>query len=201
MATIVVVRPGADATEIALSSWAALVIAGVSGGSGVVVTDLQGPAATRNAVDSRLQSSDVTLYFGHGLDDRLGDPIALVDSVNISRASNKVVFGIACKAAVALGGRAEVAGVRAFLGFDDELVVYLPTPSLFGRVVESALIPFILSNASVDDVRDTLVSGFKQMEKTYRGPLRNSLDAEVIWLAAHINWRGVSCAGDTTATI
>jgi len=206
MSDIGVIRPEGDNVENALSAWAGLVLAGVWGARHVSVHDLKGSSVTQSAVEILMKKSDVTMYFGHGDQDRLGSPQkCLVDSANIFEAAGRVVIAIACKAASNLGPDAVSSNntVRAFLGFDDVLTVYLPWPSLFGHVMEKAIIPFLLSRFSIADVRSMLISGFQMIENTYCDPNLGGKhpDANIIWMAAHINWRGIKLLGDTSATI
>jgi hypothetical protein len=206
MSDIAVVRPERDIVEDTLSDWAELVLAGVSGAGRVPANDLKGSSVTQSAVEILLKNNDVTIYFGHGDRDRLGSSTScLIDAGNISEAAGRVVIAIACKAASDLGPDAVSSGnrVRAFLGFDDVLVVYLRKPSLFGRAVESAIIPFLLSGSSIADAHSTLVKEFQAVETCYRDPKRGGRDhdANIIWMAAHINWRGTQLLGDRSATV
>jgi hypothetical protein len=86
---------------------------------------LWGAAADRSAVDRALVTGGHILYFGHGLEDRLGDP-ALLDDHNIAGAAGHVVLAMACSSARRLGrdgvGRC---GLRAYLGFTRPVFVPL----------------------------------------------------------------------------
>jgi hypothetical protein len=200
---VTVIRPDGDVVERALSSWAALLLAAVSGGS-VSTTDLRGSSATRTAVDSALGSNDASFFFLHGHPASMGDPTTLVDTHNVGKASGTVMVAFSCEAGKTLGPDAVNSSnnVRAFLGFDDLLPVYHASPSLFGREVERAVTPLILSGATVDAVRKDLEKRLKQMEDHYRiGSGKAHPDAAHIWMAAHIAWRGLVVHGNSSATI
>ncbi len=199
MADVTVVRPESDQVENALSGWAGLVLTAVSGAIHVSVTDIRGSTVTRVAVENKLGNSDATIFFGHGGPDRLGNP-AVIDSANVSKASNRVLISIACSAAAILGRDAVSShGVKASLGFDDILVSILTRPSVFGDIVEQAITPFLLSGASVDDMKYALIMGFQRVESIHRAI--TTQDAAIIWMAARINWRGIVSLGDNSATI
>jgi len=66
----------------------------------------------------------------------------------------------------------------------------------------SVLIPFLLSKQSIESVRAALEVGFQQIEQHYRSGLgARHPNANMIWMSAHINWRGLVLHGDQHATI
>lgn len=112
----------------------------------------------------------------------------------------RVVFF--CLAGDQLGLDAVAKGARAFLGFDDVLTNYVKQPSLFGQGVDKAATALVLSGKTVGTTRSALEKHFKQIEGDYQtGPHRGHVDATVIWLAAHINWRGLVVHGKASATV
>ncbi len=202
MVKVALVRPEADSVEQGLSSWAALVLTSVGGSANVSATDLRGTQVTRASVDRTVGAQYATLFFAHGQPDRIGDPTPWVDTLNIGNASGTVLVAFSCLAGDRLGPDAVAKGARAFLGFDDILTNYHPQPGLFGQVVDDALRGFLLSGKPLDDVRTKLLAGFQQIESHYlHGPGQGHSNATVIWLAAHINWRGLVLDGDRQATV
>src|SRR5689334_13099397 len=119
--SVAFVRPETDPTEVALSAWGGLVLAGVVGAHGLSVTDLSASAASPSAVVMALNTTNAVLYFGHGVPDALGTTNRLIDAAGLSAASIEILIAIACDSARDLGPAAIRSGRRAFLGFDDIL--------------------------------------------------------------------------------
>ena len=203
MSTIAVVRPESDPVERSLSTWATLLLGSMKGAKGVSTTDLKGVAVTRKSVVNAVTGKDATLFFCHGTKTRLGHPTALVDTSNVSCLKGSVVVAFSCLAGDQLGRDAVANGASAFLGFDDLLTNYVKQPSLFGQDVERAARGLVLSGKTVGNTRASLDQHFKQVEKDYRtgGPKSGHPDATVIWMAAHINWRGLVVRGKGSATV
>ena len=202
MVNLVLVRPESDPVEVGLSSWAALVLASIGGAFRVSTVDLRAQQVTRTAVEGAIGAHDATLFFSHGTRDHLGSPTPCVDSANVSKAQGKVLIAFSCMAGEQLGLDAVSNGVRAFLGFDDILTNYHPQPSLFGQIVDIALRPFLLSGQPIHAVRSALKWGFQSIEQHYtKGPGANHANANLIWMAAHINQRALVLHGDPNAVI
>jgi hypothetical protein len=202
MSTVAIVRPESDPVERGLSSWAALLLMSIQGKSGVVTTDLRGVAVTRARVVTTVTGKDVTLLFSHGTKTALGTPVSLIDATNVSCFKGSVVVAFSCLAGDQLGPGAAAHGARAFLGFDDVLTNYLTQPNLFGQGVEKAATALVLNRKTVATTRTALEKHFKQIERGYHtGPHRRHVDATVIWLAAHVNWRGLIVHGSASATV
>lgn len=202
MSDLTLVRPEADTVEIGLSIWAGLLLTAVLGKSGLTVVDLRGTQVTRSAVTNAMSGQDLMIFFAHGVRNALGDPAAFVDSQNVGGLQGAVVIAFSCLAGDQLGPDAVANGARAFLGFDDILTNYHSQPALFGHHVDAAVQPFILASQSIDKVRSALRTNFQQIEQHYRtGPGQNHANANLIWMAAHINWRGLVLHGDPHATI
>ena len=134
MSTATVVRPEKDHIEIILSDWAGVILGGCRGSTTLNLIDLKGNRANRTVVEKAISSSDLVLYFGHGSKDKIGNPNAIFDNVNIYHCSGKILIAVACDVAFELGQKAIKNGAKSFLGFDDELVVYLGKLSLFGSI-------------------------------------------------------------------
>lgn len=202
MSTVAIVRPESDSVERSLSSWAALLLGSIQGKSGVATTDLRGVGVTRASVVTTVTRKGVSLLFSHGTKTALGTPRALVDAKNVSCFNGSVVVAFSCLAGDQLGSDAVANGARAFLGFDDLLTNYVKQPNLFGQGVEKAATALVLSGKTVGATRSTLEKHFKQIEGDYHtGPRRGHVDATVIWLAAHVNWRGLVVHGNASATV
>jgi hypothetical protein len=196
------VRPEADNVESGLSAWAQLLLTSIAGKTGLTVVDLRGPQVTRHTVTNAMSGQHLMIFFLHGTRNALGDPAAYVDSGNVGGLTGAVVMAFACLAGDQLGPDAVAQGARAFLGFDDILTNYHSQPALFGHHVETSVQPFILAGQSIDTVRSALEKSFQQIEQHYRtGQGQNHVNADVIWMAAHINWRGLVLHGDPHAKI
>ena len=137
--------------------------------------------------------SDALLYFGHGLSGALGDPTTLIDASNYADYAGKELIAIACDSGRKFGKEVvSKGGAHVFLGFDDILTVYTGQASIFGAAVESALLWLGPPKTTMKTVHRTLVREFKDIENRYRsGSDSSHHDAAIIWMGAHINWRGV----------
>lgn len=202
MTEAALVRPESDAVEVGLSSWAALLLTSVGGKSGLSIVDLRRAQVTRSAVASAVSGQDLVIFFLHGQKNGLGSPTVYVDSKNFASLKGAVVIAFSCLAGDQLGPDAVTHGTRAFLGFDGLLTNDLPQPALFGHYVETSVKPLVLAGKSIDSVRSALRTGVQRIEKHYStGPGKSDVNANLIWMAAHINWRGLVLHGDTGATI
>lgn len=201
MNTVTFIRPEKDNVETVLSDWAGIIQAGCRGSIVLSLVDLKGSMADRVKVEQSIENSDVILYFGHGTKHAMGNPDALLDHANIYTCAGKILISVACETALDIGPEAINNNTRTFLGFDDELVVYLGKPGIFGSVFVQALLPLLTGSSSVMDSKDKLVTLFQTIEKHYRTSSANDPDAAIIWLAAHINWRGIQGYGDMNARI
>jgi hypothetical protein len=198
-ATIAIVRPETDATEVTMSSWAAAYLAAIAGDPDVSLRhDIAGRTATQAAISAAAQSVDALLYYGHGRKDRLGDTTTLVDSSNYSDYKDKVLVAVACLAGDRFGPDVVgTGGAKGFLGFDDILIVYKGQASLFGGVFERALLALSQQGGTLKTASDVLQKGFRDLENYFLNDPkgRTHPDAAIIWLGAHINYRGAVLYG------
>jgi len=201
MSNITVVRPEKDNIEIILSDWAGVILGGCRGSSTINLIDLKGSAANRLQVEKDIANADLILYFGHGENHKIGSPKALLDNANIGHCANKILISIACNTANNIGQKAIHSGVKSFIGFDDILAIYLGKPSIFGAVFEQALLPLLTGNSNVSKTRDAAISLFKSIEHLYMNSGANDPNAALIWMSAHINWRGIQAYGDLDARV
>lgn len=207
MPDIAVIRPDTpgDTVESTMALWPEAVMLGPGAQAGINFPDVRGPGmCTAPNASAAMRSTDATLYFGHGTPAALGIATTLVDSSNVSDAKGKLLLAFACEAALILGPDAFAKQVTAFLGFADILVVIDDLPAgqsdPIGDAVNRGLTLFV-RGGTMDDVRDLLISEFKQVEADYRGPLSYLPLADRIWLAAHVNWRGVTVLGTGSAKL
>ncbi len=105
-----------------------MILGGCRGSTTLNLIDLKGSRVNRAVVEKTISSSYLVLYFGHGSRNKIGNPNVIFDNVNIYHCSGKILIAIACDVAVELGQEAINNGAKSFLGFDDELVVYLGKP-------------------------------------------------------------------------
>jgi hypothetical protein len=202
VSTIAVVRPESDPVERSLSTWATLLLGSMKGAKGVSTTDLKGVAVTRKSVVNAVTGKDATLFFvmEPRPDWATPPPWWTPATCRASRARSSWPFLSRRRPA---RPRCRGNGASAFLGFDDLLTNYVKQPSLFGQDVERAARGLVLSGKTVGNTRASLDQHFKQVEKDYRtgGPKSGHPDATVIWMAAHINWRGLVVRGKGSATV
>lgn len=202
MSRVTFVRPESDNVEMALSSWASLIRTAIAGKSGLAVSDLQGPQVTRATVTTGILGQDLVVFFAHGQRHCVGDPTPILDLANVANATGAIVIAFSCFAGDQLGRDAIASGVAAFLGFDDKLTIYHPTPALFGHHVEAAVQPLVMAGQPIGQVLSDLRRGFQAIETHYTtGPGARHHNANLIWMAAHINWRGLQLHGNQKATI
>jgi hypothetical protein len=202
MSHIVFVRSETDPVESGLSVWAHLLLSSCTARSALKLVDLRALHVTRSSVSASVQTADLAIFYMHGQPDSLGHPVTLVDSTNIACLKATVVIAFSCMAGEQFGPHAVAAGARAFMGFDDLLTNIDTLPTLFGGAAQLAMQPFVLGVNSIDSVRMNLASNFAAIENHYRvGAGKHDVDAGVIWMAAHINRRGLVVHGDTSATL
>ena len=199
MNRITIIRPEKDLLETVLSDWASLILWGCRGSTSLTLADMKGSLANRLNIEIEISRSELVLYFGHGTKDKIGHPDSLLDNANIHLCSGKILISIACDTADKLGIDAINSGTKSFIGFDDVLAIYLGHPSLFGSVFTQALLPLLTGSFDVADSRDTIITHFQSLEDHYKNAGANDPNATIIWLAAHINWRGVQAHGDMSA--
>jgi hypothetical protein len=144
------------------------------------------------------------LYYGHGRKDRLGETTTLVDSSNYSDYKDKVLVAVACLAGDSFGPNVVgTGGAKGFLGFDDILIVYKGQASLFGGVFERALLALSQQGGTLKTASDVLQKGFRDLENYFLNDPkgRTHPDAAIIWLGAHINYRGAVLCGQPSAQL
>jgi hypothetical protein len=190
MTQILVVAPDSDSVERELGAAAGEWVGVLANQPNHTSEFLQGTSVTRQSVETALNNASVVAYFGHGAASHLGRSAALIDGANVGRLRKKTVLAIACHSARNLGRSAGEAGVIGYVGFDDALAVPLPGVDRFRQVLVTSATRS-LSPDGPRAVRRMLIAGFRAMEKHYRGPGRDQVDANIYWMAAHINWRGV----------
>jgi hypothetical protein len=168
-ATIATVRPETDATEVTMSSWAAAYLAAIAGDPDVSLRhDIAGRTATQAAISAAAQSVDALLYYGHGRKDRLGETTTLVDSSNYCDYKDKILVAVACLAGDSFGPDVEsTGGANGFLGFDDILIVYKGQASLFGGVVERALLALSQQGGTLKTASNVIQKGFRDLENYF----------------------------------
>lgn len=205
-ASIALIRPEGDATERAMSTWAAGYATAVSGDPDISVTsNLVGTAATRTATESAAQAADALLYFGHGKRASLGKTTAVLDAHNVQAVADCIVVAFACWAGDAYGpaivSQGAGSSAKAFIGFDDYLMVYKNPASMCGSGFELALTRLTATGA-VRDVFDTMRDELKAVWDDYMfGSKKGAPDAKLIALGARFNRRVAVLLGDATATL
>ena len=93
--SLLFVGPAGDAAERTLEEVGRQVVLAVP--SGTPLTELWGKTSglSRQLIDQELTGAPHCLYFGHGDDDGLGDPL-LVDDVNVGQLKGSIILALAC---------------------------------------------------------------------------------------------------------
>lgn len=194
MTDIVLIRPSTDPVENTLSLWVDLMLPPGTGLPGVsVLSDLNGPAqATPAAVQAACATGDVILYFGHGTETTLGDPL-LLDTVTIAHANGQHMVAMACLSAEMFGPNAVTARhLASFLGFSEPLFVYNAVWSLFGYEVSQRIGAYLTGSTTMTQAADDLESDLQAIEALYHSGAQSQIaDAPLIWMGARMNWRGL----------
>jgi len=187
---VVVVRPERNEVERQLSRWAQYFVDDCSPS----VIDLRGPAADARAVEDALVPNSLTVYWGHGTQDLLGDP-PLIGRHNIARCRGGIVVAIAGWSALGLGQYAvspEV-GVAAYLGFTDRFLVPAG-PYGLGQLTARALVKLVRGH-TVDEGLKTLDRGLKLLaERSLIVPDPEAVVPE--WFVAQSIRSGLAVLGD-----
>ena len=195
MTDVLIIRPENDDVEKTLAVWCDLTLPpGLAAPAVLTVTELRGTAATATAVQSALAAGgDIVLYFGHATETTLGLWTTLVDTVTVKGAQGQVMIAIACKAADTFGPSAVAAGALAgYLGFNDILFVYNGNPAVIGHVIADRIRTSLHGGISLRQTADDIVTDLKDIESLFRdGSMSTHVDAAMIWMGAHINWRGL----------
>jgi len=195
MTDVLIIRPENDDVEKTLGVWCDLTVPpGLTSRTVLSVTELRGGAATAGAVQSALAAGgDVVLYFGHATETTLGLWTTLVDTVTVKSAKGQVMIAIACKAGDTFGPSAVAAGAFAeYLGFNDILFVYNGSPAIMGSSVADRIRTYLNGGISLRQTADDIVTDLRSIESLFRdGSMSTHVDATMIWMGAHINWRGL----------
>lgn len=104
------------------------------------------------------------------------------------------MIAIACKAADTFGPSAVAAGAFAeYLGCDDILFVYNGNPAVIGYNVADRIRTYLNGGISLRQTADDIVTDLRDIESLFRdGSMSTHVDAAMIWMGAHINWRGLT---------
>lgn len=196
MTDVVVFARAGDLTERALAQWAAAVSLVVQADPQHRLLDFRrGPAAARATVAADVAGAGAVAYFGHGRRHQLGGATPFVTTSEAPAFHGISVAAIACHAGAGIGvDMVSQHGARGFLGFDDQLCVYLANPSVFAPVVVDALRAFFDPKAGGKVALGLLARGFRALRHHYQAVERDSslskrerYAAQMIWLAAYPN--------------
>lgn len=212
MAQVSIIRPEGDATEQAMSGWAAHVHGALAtaGSPHTLCVDLRGPAASPlstsgPAISSALKRGRLTVYLGHGIWNALGGGAGgvLIDVTNVGDAAGNIIAAIACQSAWGLGSNAVgQPGVAAYLGFDEDLGWHSSAANDFGGAALSGPAAMIAAGITSDQAAQRMRDEFNLIVQTYRyGKLKNAQDATLIWLLAAWDRDHVALYGSGSETV
>lgn len=194
--------PGGDPSEQTLSYWGGQVEQLISATSShVVIHNLRGPTATRAAVDAAFQDSDILLYFGHGDWSQLGDPNVLVDQASAAPPTS-IIVAIACRSSRDLGQALVDNGLRAYVGFADDLLWVTSLASQFGSAIVTGLSDYIRLSTSIGQAHESIRAELDRLLDFYKnGDGRKHRDAVLAWTFAYWDRMHVVGYGDPAAVI
>lgn len=203
MTDLLFTRPANDSAAAQVATWGQALIHRIGPQSHA---DLAGAAASRVGVDRELTRGVKGLFhFGHGTPDAAIGVEALVDSANVSGVSGLLV-AIACDCAIELGPEAvETHGVRAFLGFDDEVGFPGEAPLLMALAVVGGLECLFTEDhpigCAADQLRQRLNAA--RLEYKHNGGAHGLSESEsrVAWLFMKSNLHSLQVVGDPATTI
>ena len=202
---VVMVCPGGDATERALSAVgheieARLERNEVDGHAPVDVAAYRGADATRANFESRPDS--VVIYLGHGqansiVNGKSGE--VLCDSS--CRVHSRAVIAIACESAKTLGPTLVANGLGCFLGFDEDYIVVLGgRDDRVGPLVADA----ITLAEPVGKLFDAIKSHFAHVAVANKRSSQSGTghpQSAISWLAAGYNMQSLRVVGDGSLTL
>lgn len=198
---ILFVRPADDSAAITVATWGYALFQMVP--SACSAKDMSGSAnVSRTIVDQELNTGVQHLFwFGHGSDTALiSANAAMVDSANLQNLQSGMVVAIACYAGGSLGTAAGgMAGVKAFLGFDDELGFPSAFPARMGQAVVEGLRCLFLDNHDIACAANELRDAFDRARIDYKANgMAYGLNVDgtrLAWLFAKSNRHSVTLHG------
>lgn len=202
MKRVLFIRPEGDQVGRTLSSWADRVRQALnfrpSDYPGIEVSDLSGGSVLRTAVEAAAKDSDLVLFYGHGSDTGLGDPPVL-DTSNVTAAGKGVYVAAACSSANELAKAMVKEGVKAYIGYDDLLVVVTAGhPDPLGTAHKKGVVA-LLTGGTASEATVAISNEYRSIREKY---LRKSdPDSAIIWLAAHGNLKTLTLVGNGAAVI
>ena len=207
MTDILFVRPADDSAAITAGTWGSALLQKVP--VACSSTDLSGSSNTdRQSIDRELKSGIRNLFwFGHGTDTELvSNGAAIIDAANLRRLQSGIVVAIACHAGRSLGpATLNVKSVKAFLGFDDEVLIPLVFPLPMGNAVVQGLSCLFEDNHEIQCAADKLRLRFEDAVQDYKtnGQAYGMTPDETrtAWLFAKSNQYSVTLHGDLSAKI
>lgn len=157
-----------------------------------MIADLRGPHVTAASVCAAVGTGDVILYFGHGTETTVGQPVVL-DTVSVANASGRSMVSIACLSGEVFGPSSVARGHLAeFLGFSEPLFVYIADPGLFGYEISLRLSSYLTGQSSLGVAASDLKADLQAIETLFHTGAHSHLpDALLVWMGARMNWRGL----------
>lgn len=196
MTDVAVFARADDLIERAMAQWAStLALVVQADPQHTLLCFRRGTAADRATVAADVAGAGAALYFGHGRPHQLGGRTPFVTQSEAPAFHGIAVAAIACHAGAGIGlDLVSRHGARGFLGFDDQLCVYLANPAVFAPVVVDALRAFCDPRSGGKVALDTLSGGFRALRLRYQAAekdrslsRRERYAAQMIWLAAYPN--------------
>lgn len=134
---------------------------------------------TREEVEERLAGASMVLFFGHGTDTALGNPV-VIDMANIYLATG-IVVAVACWSANRLGLEATNSGAHAFVGFCDE--IHIVESDVIDRLICEGFEALATGAESPMEFEQAFKAACGKVQEQFLG-IKRDTDAHVIGAAA-----------------
>ena len=201
MTEVVFLIPQSDTLETFLGSIEQTVTSNMVHFHNISITTIAGSYVDLSSINKALANADVVIYCGHGENEGLGMYSQYIHKDDVLYGNDGIVISIACKTADKLGPAIVNQQTDTFIGFDDDLVVYLKNSHIALSGFITMILSLLQTNASTGHAMHLLDTELRMIERQYRKRPHPNPDAGIIWMATHINRKGLRLLGDPNKTI
>jgi hypothetical protein len=204
MANFCTIRPANDAAALELSTWCAAVLPAIAHAGHAVTHDLYATAAIRRAAGNSIAGVRCVLFFGHGSDTELlgAQNSALIDTLNVAKASGAIFVAIACSSASVLGPDAIQKGVHSYLGFDSRFAWISRDPDNKFQPAATGGILQLISGSTTADAFQLMFAAFGDVVDYYlNGAGKGKTNSTIGWLTAFWSQQHLQMLGDNSAIL
>lgn len=194
---VCLIRPEDDNAAKIMSGWWDAMVPDVALPS--ALRDLRGPEATRESIEPHLPGVSLVLFFGHGTEVALIGGGDLIDRRNVALAAGSLIVAVACRSASWLGNWAASCGVRAYLGFSQDVLWPNPFEQEFGKAATEGAAA-VLRGLPVREAARLVRDEFSSLVRFFQfGQGRTHPNAPIAFLAALWNHDYCAAMGDPDA--